>query len=104
MMTQTMNISSQEDLVGAYEALREAVLSSGASAAASVDGRHLLTEGLLSWGRHYTVSRGHASALSLGRGVAPQGVHILSEQPQAAVVNLMATMALQSIDHLEAIA
>jgi hypothetical protein len=101
-MTQTMNISSQEDLVGAYEALREAVLSSGASAAASVDGRRLLTEGLLSWGRHYPVSRGHASALSLGRGVAPPGVHTLSEQPQAAVVHLMATMALPSIDHLEA--
>ena len=102
MMTQTMNISSQEDLVGAYEALREAVLSSGASAAASVDGRRLLTEGLLSWGRHSTVSRGPASALSLGRGVAPQGGHTLSEQPQAAVVNLMATMALQSIAPLEA--
>ena len=104
MMTQTMNIRSQEDLVSAYEALREAILSSGASAAAPVDGRRLLTEGLFSWGRHYTVSRCHASALSLGRGVAPQGVHTLLEPPQAAVVNLMATMALQSIDHLEAIA
>jgi len=103
MLTQTINISAQEDLVGAYEALREAVLSSGASAAAPVDGRRLLTEGLLSWGRHYTVSRCHASALSLGRGVVPQGVQTLSEQPQAAVVNLMATMTLQSIDHLEAI-
>ena len=103
MMTQTINISSQEDLVGAYEALREAVLSSGANAAAPVDERRLLTEGLLSWGRHYTASRCHASALSLGRGVAPQGVQTLSEQPQAAVVNLMATMALQSIDPLEAI-
>src|SRR5262245_29551512 len=103
MLTQTINISSQEDLVGAYEALREAVLSSGASAAAPVDGRRLLTEGLLSWGRHYTVSRCHASALSLGRGVVPQGVQTLAEQPQAAVVHLMATMPLQSIDHLEAI-
>ena len=103
MMTQTMNLSSQEDLVGAYAALSEAVLSSGANAAAPVDERRLLTEGLLSWGRHYTASRCHASALSLGRGVAPQGVHTLSEQPQAAVVNWMATMALQSLDHLEAI-
>ena len=103
MLTQTLSLSAQEDLVGAYEALREAVLSSGASAAAPVDGRRLLTEGLFSWGRHYTGSRGHASALSMGRGVAPQGVPTLSEQPQAAVVNLMATMALQSIDHLEAL-
>jgi hypothetical protein len=103
MMTQTITISSQEDLVGAYEALREAVLSAGARAAASVAGRRLLPAGLLSWGRHYTVSRCHASALSRGRGVAPQGVHTLLEQPQAAVVNLMATMALQSIVHLEAI-
>jgi hypothetical protein len=62
MLTQTRNLSSQEDLVGAYEACRETVLSSGASAAAPVDGRRLLTEGLLSWGRHSTVSRGHASA------------------------------------------
>src|SRR5262249_51841124 len=103
MMTQTMHISSQEGLVGAYETLQQDDLASGASAAAPVDGRRLLTEGLFSWGRHYTVSRCHASALSLGRGVAPQGVHTLSEQPQAAVVNLMATMALQSIDHLEVI-
>ena len=103
MLTQTINISAQEDLVGAYEALREAVLSSGASAAAPVDGRRLLTEGLFSWGRPYTVSRCHASALSLGRGIVPQGVQTLSEEPQAAVVNLMATMTLQSIDHLEAI-
>jgi hypothetical protein len=42
MLTQTRNISSHEDLVGAYEALREAVLSSGASAPASVDGRRLM--------------------------------------------------------------
>jgi hypothetical protein len=52
MMTQTMHISAQEALVGAYEALREAVLSSGASAAAPVDERRLLTAGLRSRGRH----------------------------------------------------
>jgi hypothetical protein len=104
MMTPTMNLSSQEDLVGADEALREPGLSAGASAAAPVDGRRLLPEGLRSWGRHSTVSRGHASALRLGRGGAPQGVHTLAEQPQATVVHVMATMALQAIDPREAIA
>ncbi len=102
MTTQTITMSAPADLVGAYETLREAVVSSGTSAAAPFEGRRLLTEGLLCWGRYYSACRAQALALHLGRGGAPQGLQTRAEQPQVAVVHLMATMALHSLDHLEA--
>jgi hypothetical protein len=102
MSTQTINMSPKAVLVDAYEALRQAVVCSGQSATMPAGGHRLLTEGLLCWGRHYTAPGAQASALNPERGVAPQGLHTRSEQPRAAVVSLMATMALQSIDHLEA--
>ena len=103
MMTPpTINISSKADLVQAYEALREAVVSCGASAAAPVEGRRLLSEGLLGWSRQYSACGAQPSGLNRDGGVAvPQGFHRASEQPQAAVVSVIATMALHAIDSLE---
>jgi hypothetical protein len=99
MTTQTITMSSKAVLVDAYEALRQAVVGAGATAAMPAGGQRLFTEGLLARGRQYRAGGAQASA---ERGVAPQGLHRRSEQPRAALVSLMATMALQSIDHLEA--
>ena len=102
MTTQTLNITPKADLVEAYEALRPAAVCSESSAAMPAAGQRLLREGLLAWGRQYCAYEAQASALHPERGGAPQGLHRRAEQPRAAVVSLMATMALQSIDHLEA--
>lgn len=103
MTTQTINMDSKTDLVDAYEALREVVVCSGASATAPVHGRRLRTEGLLSRGQRYSASGAQASVLNLGRGGAYQGLQTRSEHPRATLVSLMATMTLHSIDHLETI-
>jgi hypothetical protein len=102
MTTHTINMSAKADLVDAYEALRQAAVCSGARTTMPAGGHRLLTEGLLSRGRQYRACGAQASALHPERGGAPQGLQTRSEQPRAAVVSLMATMALQSIDSLEA--
>ena len=102
MSTTTVNLSARWELVAAYETLREAVLSSGDGAASRWEGRRLVTEGLLSWGLRYkSPSQGNTSAWDLERHAALQGGDALAAE-SAAVVSLMATMALQSIHHLEA--
>lgn len=102
MSTTTVTLSARWELVAAYETLREAVLSSGDGAASRLEGRRLVTEGLLSWGLRYkSPSQGHTSAWDLERHTALQGGDVLAAA-SAAVVSLMATMALQSIHHLEA--
>lgn len=103
MITQTLTMSSKAVLVEAYEALRQAVVGSGATAAIPAGGQRLLSEGLLARGRQYRACGAQALALNPQRSVAPQGLHRRAEQPRAAVVSLLATMALQSIDHLETI-
>ena len=102
MTTATINMSPKDDLVEAYEALRQAAVCSASNATMPASGQRLLTEGLLARGRQYRACESQAAALNPQRGVAPQGLHRRSEQPRAALVSLMATMALQSIDHLEA--
>jgi hypothetical protein len=98
--TTTVNLSARWELVAAYETLREAVLSSGDGAASRWEERRLVTEGLLSWGLRYkSPSQRNTSAWDLEWHAA------LQERPPLAaesVVSLMATMALQSIHHLEA--
>lgn len=103
MITQTISMSSKADLVQAYETLREAVVCSGASAATPVGGQRLLSEGLLSRGRHYRPCGAQIPVLNPGRHGAPQEFHTPSEHPRAAVVSIMATMALHTIDSPEAI-
>jgi len=103
MTTPTLNMSPKADLVDAYEALRQAAVCSGPSATMPADGQRLVRQGLLAWGRQYSAREAQAAAANPPRGVAPQGLHRRAEQPRAAVVSLMATMALQSIDSLEAI-
>ena len=102
MSTTTVNLSARWELVVAYETLREAVLSSGDGAASRLEGRRLVTEGLLSWGLRYkSPSQGNTWAWDLERHAALQGGDALAAEPAMAVVSLMATMALQSIHHLE---
>ena len=101
MSTTTVTLSARWELVAAYETLREAALSSGDGAASRLEGRRLVTEGLLSWGLRYkSPSQGHTSAWDLERHTVLQGGNVLAAE-SAAVVSLMATMALQSIHHLE---
>jgi hypothetical protein len=101
--TTTVTLRARWELVAAYEALREAVLSSGDGTASRLEGRRLVTEGLLSWGRRYrSPSQGNTSAWDLERHAALQGGDALAAESAVAVVSLMATMALQSIHHLEA--
>jgi len=101
--TTTVTLSARWELVAAYETLREAVLSSGDGAASRLEGRRLVTEGLLSWGRRYqSPSQGNTSAWDLERHAMLQGGDALAAESAMAVVSLMATMALQSIHHLEA--
>jgi hypothetical protein len=103
--TTTVNLSARWELVAAYETLREAVLSSGDGAASRLEGRRLVTEGLLSWGLRYTSpSQRNTSAWDLERHAALQGGDALAAESAVAVVSSMATMALQSIHHLEACA
>jgi len=52
--TTTVNLRARWELVAAYETLREAVLSSGDGAASRLEGRRLVTEGLLAWGLRST--------------------------------------------------
>jgi hypothetical protein len=103
MTTHTITMSSKAVLVDAYEALREAVVYCGASATLPVGGQCLLREGLLAWGQPYRACGAQASVLNPDHGGIPQGLDMPSEQPRAAVVSLLATMALQSINHLETI-
>jgi hypothetical protein len=101
--TTTVNLSARWELVAAYETLREAVLSSGDGAASRLEGRRLVTEGLLAWGLRYTSpSQGNTSAWDLERHAALQERPPFAAEPAVAVVRLMATMALQSIHPLEA--
>lgn len=105
MSTTTGNLRARWELVAAYETLREAVLSSGDGAASRLEGRRLGTEGLLSWGLRYTSpSQRNTSAWDLERHAALQGGDALAAESAVAVVSLMATMALQSLHHLEACA
>ncbi len=103
MMTPTIDLSAKADLVAAYEALRESVVSPGAHTAKPPGGRRLLTEGLLSWGQHYFAGRAAAESLNPAPGEAPLGLQTWAAPPQAAVVSLIATMALQSLSYQEAI-
>lgn len=96
------NISATREVVRAYEALREAVLSSCDGITTPFHGQRLLREGLLSWGVYDASTRYGASAFDGTRGGAPDGNGTLSGQPEAAVVRLMATMTLQSISPVEA--
>jgi hypothetical protein len=101
--TPIVNLSARWELVAAYETLREAVLSSGDGAAPRLEGRRLVTEGLLSWGLRYkSPSQGNTSACDLERHAALQGGDALAAESVVAVVSLMAPMALQSIHPLEA--
>jgi hypothetical protein len=101
--TPIVNLSARWELVAAYETLREAVLSSGDGAASRLEERRLVSEGLLSWGLRYkSPSQRNTSACDLERHAALQGGDALAAESVVAVVSLMATMALQSIHHLEA--
>jgi len=101
--TTTVNLSARGELGAAYETLREAVLSSGDGAASRLEGRRLVTEGLRAWSlRYQSPSQGNTSAWDLERPAVLQGGDALAAESAMAVVRLMATMALQSIHHLEA--
>ena len=103
MSTTTVNLSARWELVAAYETLREAVLSAGDGAASRLEGRRLVTEGLLSWGLRYkSPLQGTTSAWDLERHAALHGGDAIAAEPAVAVVSLMATMALPSIHHMEA--
>jgi len=96
-----IDLPAKADLVAAYEALRETVISPEARPTAAVDGRRLLREGLLSWGRHYSASPAPAGALNPAPGRVPIGLETWATAPQAAIVSVMATMALHSLAYRE---
>jgi hypothetical protein len=96
---QTRALSSQPELVKAYETLREAMLSSGAGATVPVDAWRLGQAGLLSWGLCDASTRRDASAFPWPMDVAADspGPSAGQAPAEAAVVKLMATMTLRSM-------
>ena len=98
-----IDLPAKADLVAAYEALRETAISQGTPPAEPRDGRRLVREGLLSWGRHYCTDRAPSGALPPAPGQAPLGLSPWAAPPQAAIVSVMATMALQSLAYQEAL-
>lgn len=103
MMPPMIELPAKADLVAAYEALRETVISPGAHSTEPLGERRLLREGLLSWGRHYGASGAPSGSLHPALGRAPLGLQTWAAPPQAAIVSVMATMALQSLSYQESL-
>ena len=96
-MPQTLALNSTPELVRTYETLRAAILSSGAGATIPVHAWCLVHEGLLAWGLWAGAARETPGARDGARAVAADGPGVLSGPAPAAVVNLMATLTLQSM-------
>jgi len=101
MIPKTLALSSQPDLVRAYETLRAAILSSGDEATVPVNAWRLVEEGLLAWGLSDAATRSDASAFYRPMDVAADSTGSPSGPAEAAVVRLIATMTLQSMTPME---